>query len=244
MTVAVLLIAVAWLVTPRPVPLYDGVGLPDEPYRYVHAPAGARVTPAPTGATARSSVAKGLNITFLNAFSAESGPQVTVNLPDGGVAAASGPVTVRILALAPVGQPPGTSVDGNVYQVEISSPGGAVHLTPAAADGAVYLRAPRQIGKEVMLYRTAPGLPWRGLPTQQAGNDVWGAVPPGLGQFALAARAPLVYGPSAAGSGAAPAAVRPGRFPVAAAVLLGVLAVLAALVLLIRRRARHLPTST
>ena len=237
---AVVLIAVAWLVTPHPVPLYDGVGIPDEPYRYVQAPAGAKRTAAPTGGTGRSAVTNGTNSSFLNVFTGESGPQATVNVPDAGVAATSGSVTVRITPLAPSEPPPGSSLDGNVYQVDITSAQGSLSLTAAASQGAIYLRAPRQVPTEVVLYRSGPGQPWRGLDTQQAGNDVWGAVPPGPGQFALATKAPVVQGPSAAGAGAAvPAAVHTQSFPSWAVVLLGVLLALVAMILVIRRRANQ-----
>lgn len=43
-------LAAAWLLTPAAVPLYDGVGFPDEPYRYVVPPTGYRTTPPPTRA--------------------------------------------------------------------------------------------------------------------------------------------------------------------------------------------------
>lgn len=242
---AVLLIAVAWLVTPHPVPLYDGVGIPDEPYRYVHAPVGAKRTAAPTGATGGSAVTNGTNSSFLNVFTGESGPQATVNVPDAGVAAPSGPVTIRITPLAPSEPPPGPGIDGNVYQVDITSPNGPLSLTAAASQGAIYLRAPRQVPSEVVLYRSGPGQPWRGLDTQQAGNDVWGAVPPGPGQFALSTKAPVIQGPSAAGAGAAaPAAVHQQGFPGWAVVLLGVLLALVVMILVIRRRANHVADRT
>ena len=237
---AVLLVAVAWLVTPHPVPLYDGVGIPDEPYRYVHTPVGAKRTAAPTGGTGRSAVTNGTNSSFLNVFTGESGPQATVNVPDAGVAAPSGPVIVRITPLAPSGQPPGSSLDGNLYQVDITSAHGPLSLTAAASQGAIYQRAPRQVPTEVVLYRSGPGQVWRGLETQQAGNDIWGAVPPGPGQFALSTKAPVVQGPSAAGAGdAVPAPVHANNFPAWAVLLLGVLLALGAVILVIRRRANQ-----
>lgn len=237
---AVLLVAVAWLVTPHPVPLYDGVGVPDEPYRYVRAPVGAKRTTAPTGATGRSAVTNGANTSFLNVFTGESGPQATVNVPDAGVAAPSGPVTLRITPLEPSEPPPGSGIDGNVYQVDITSAQRPLSLTAAASQAAIYLRAPRQAPTEVVLYRSGPGQPWRALDTQQAGNDVWGAVPPGPGQFALSTKAPVVQGPSAAGAGhAAPAAVPTRGLPAWAVVLLGVLLALVAMILVIRRRANQ-----
>ena len=50
MLVAAALLGLGWLLTPRTAPpLYDGVGFPDEPYRFVVAPAGApKTTKAPT----------------------------------------------------------------------------------------------------------------------------------------------------------------------------------------------------
>ena len=237
---AVLLVAGAWLITPHPVPLYDGVGLPDEPYRYVHVPAGAKGTAAPTSGTGGSDVANGTNSSVLNVFTGESGPQATLDLPEGGVSAVSGPVTVQITPLAPLQDAPAATIDGNDYQVGVSSPDGPVGWTSVASQGALHLRAPRQGHTEVVLYRPGAGQPWRGLATEQSGNDVWGAVPPGPGQFALAASAPLVYGPSAAGTQTVPQA--PGHtkgFPAWAVVLLGVLLALVALIFVIRTRAAN-----
>ena len=213
---------------------------PDEPYRYVHAPAGAKHTAAPTSGVGGSDVSNGTNSAFLNVFTGESGPQATVNVPDGGVTAQAGPVTVQITPLAPTQEPAGTSIDGNVYQVDITAAQRPLSLTAAASQGAIYLRAPRQVPTEVVLYRSGPGQPWRGLDTQQAGNDVWGAVPPGPGQFALTTKAPVVQGPSAAGAGpAVPAAVHAKGFPAWAVALLGVLLALVAMILVIRRRANQ-----
>jgi hypothetical protein len=37
---ALVALPLAWLLAPGAVPLYDGINLPDEPYRYVVPPAG------------------------------------------------------------------------------------------------------------------------------------------------------------------------------------------------------------
>ena len=68
----------AWLLAPAVTPIYDGPGFPDEPYRYVQAPAGAKATKPPTTAKASVTVnSQGLSgAAYSN--SAEQGPQIVL----------------------------------------------------------------------------------------------------------------------------------------------------------------------
>lgn len=238
---AAVLVALAWLVTPNPVALYDGVGLPDEPYRYVNPPIGARSTPAPTGGSLSSEVLDGSNRDFLSVTTGEFGPQAAVSLPSGAVAVPSpGPVVVRVTPVAPSEQPAGTNVDGNVYQVDVMSPAGPARFTLLAAQAAIYLRAPTQRGGEVMQYRPGPGQAWRPLPTSQAGLDVWGAALPAPGQFALT-NGPAGAGSSVAADAAVPAGTpQAGGFPVLADILIGLVVFLALAVVVVRWRSADL----
>ena len=86
---ASVLVALGWFVTPQPVPVYDGVGAPDEPYRYVSAPAGVKSTPAPTSAAASTPVSAGASTNGLSLTSAETGPQVALFLPAAALGAPS-----------------------------------------------------------------------------------------------------------------------------------------------------------
>lgn len=109
---AALILWAGWLVTAHPVPIYDGLGLPDEPYRYVQAPAGAKHADPPTIGIGGVEVTHGVTNGFLNVFTGETGPQATVNLPEGGMSARGGPVSVQLMPLAPSDEPPGMSTTG------------------------------------------------------------------------------------------------------------------------------------
>lgn len=235
---AAALVMVGWLVTPHPVALYDGVGLPDEPYRFVTTPAGATARVAPTGGSMSMAVSDGTNRSDINVTTRESGPQATADFPQGSVAAQAGPVVVTLTPLAPTDQPVGTPVDGNVYQVDVTSPAGPVNFTAAAVDATVSLRAPQAGPRETMLYRPGTGQPWKALQTAQVGREVWAASLPGLGQYALAQDRPGSGGPAAAGPGGARDGA--GGLPVLAIALGGGVLVLLGVVAVVRRRS---PTS-
>ena len=201
---ALLLVALGWLVTPHAVPVYDGVGMPDEPYRYVDAPRGAAVTAKPTGAQDDVPVVAGVTAMNGNLVSAESGPQVTAFLPQGGLAASAGTVTITVVPQAPTQQPVDGRIDGNVYRLSITDPAGPVTFTAQAMDAAIYLRATTaaQPGP-VVECRTGPGRPWHQVSTSRAGNDVYAGKLPTAGEYALVfLRGPH---PLAATPGGAPA---------------------------------------
>ena len=72
---------VAWLVAGG-LPIYDGIGSPDEPYRYVAPPPGYRHTPAPTIASDKLPLKNGTNgNTYL--ASGEIGPQISIYVEAG-----------------------------------------------------------------------------------------------------------------------------------------------------------------
>lgn len=146
---AVAALAAAWLVTPSAVPLYDGVGFPDEPYRYVDPPAGYQTTPPPTrafGSVPAAKIAAGGETTpapgagptapaahsastrDIGVKSAEYGPQVELYVAKG---ALTGPAGVRgyqisAIPVAPSGNAtggqvdPDVRIDGDVYRVDIN----------------------------------------------------------------------------------------------------------------------------
>lgn len=192
-TAAGLLVLAGFLASPHAVPVYDGVGQPDEPYRYVSAPSGAPRTAAPTTAVATSPVAGGASTNGLSLTSGEVGPQLSAFVPAGALAASGGTVTVRATPLAATDQPKGARIDGNVYDVTVTDPVGPVTLTPKAALATLYLRATsaRQPGP-VMEHRAAAGQPWAALQTSRGGQDVYIAAFAGAGQYALAFRSGAV----------------------------------------------------
>lgn len=213
-----------WLVTPGAVPVYDGVSQPDEPYRYVSPPAGAKAAKAPTSALARTPVKAGESTSGLALSTAETGPQFSAYLPRFGLRATGSSVEVRVTPKAPTDQPTGARIDGNVYEVAFVDPAGPVTLTSKASLASLYLRATssRQPGP-VMEHRAAPGQPWTALDTSRGGLDVYVAALVGPGDYALAFR-------SAGGSPT-------GGFPVLPVALGGGVVVLVGIVLVLRRRA-------
>lgn len=219
---AAALVGVGWLVSPQAVPVYDGVGQPDQPYRYVTPPAGAKPGPPPTSASATTPVANGKGSAGLSAQTAEQGPQASVFVPPYGLAAPGGQITLSITPQAPADGPQGATVDGNVYVFALKDPAGPVTLTPQASIATLYLRATtaRQPGP-VMYHRAAQGEPWKPLTTSRGGQDVYVASFTGPGEYALA------FAPAKGSSGT----------PVLPLVLGGVLALLVVVVLVVRLRA-------
>lgn len=183
---ALLLVALGRLLSPAAVPVYDGIGAPDEPYRYVSPPAGATRTAEPTTARATSPVVRGVSTYGLSVATAESGPQFSLFLPPRAVSTTGGQLVVDVRPLAPTDQPAGARIDGNVYEVALRG-SGPVRLTPQAALAALYLRATtaRQ-PPPVVQHRASASEPWRPLATKRGGQDVYVASFPGPGQYALA----------------------------------------------------------
>ena len=218
--------ALGYLVTPGAVPVYDGVSQPDEPYRYVSPPTGAKPGKAPTSALGQSPVAGGISTSGLTLATSETGPQFSAYVPRGALGVSGGTVQVRVTPKAPTDPPAGARVDGNVYEVAFVDPAGAVTLTKAAALATLYLRATS--GKQpgpVMEHRPAPGQPWTELDTSRGGLDVYVASLVGPGDYVLAYPA----GRASTSGG--------GGLPVLPLVLGGAVVAAAGVVVVVRRRA-------
>jgi hypothetical protein len=183
--VAVLL-GLGALLSPGATPLYDGVGFPDEPYRFVPAREG---TPAATTATVSLRVTDGVNSGGLLANSAELGPQVSVYAPPRAFQVAAGSTAPITLTAKPVvltpPAPPG-EVESNVYAIVLSSPAGEVTIRSDAQRPGITLRAVSvREPLPVMFYRASAG-EWRELVTRRVGRDNFNAVAPGAGEYVLA----------------------------------------------------------
>jgi hypothetical protein len=170
------------------VPLYDGAQFPDEPYRYVAPPPGAKATAAPTVAKAPVLVKNGVNgAQFVN--SGEQGPQISLYVPATSLKAPAGATTITVTAtpMAPSAPLPsdGTIVT-NVYRVTASNPQGPVTVVgnQDSTTPALQMRAPsaKQPGP-VFEQRDATG--WQQLKTVRIGVDIYQAFAPRLGDFAL-----------------------------------------------------------
>lgn len=191
---AAAVLALVWVALPGGVPLYDGIGFPDEPYRYVVPPAGYQHTPRPLSGKGSSTVEGGINANTIYVNTDEVAPQVNVVVASQLLSATAAVRTITITATpeAPDRQPSKGAIDGNVYHVAIStSPSGTAAWAPPPGDAAslatVTMRATSaQSPPPVFLYRSAPNLPWRVEATSRFGNDIYRCLFVGFGDYALA----------------------------------------------------------
>jgi len=185
---AIALLLTAWLVSPAVMPLYDGPGNPDEPYRYVDAPAGSPQKGPPTTATSTIPVRNGVNTAVIT-NSAEVAPQISVYIPAGALQAPAGATTITVTATPSAPKPPlptdGTIV-GNVYTVTATAAGGPVAVVGKGDNQSptVQLRAPsaKQPGPTFELF---DGKKWTSSETIRVGQDRYQTFAPKLGMLAL-----------------------------------------------------------
>ncbi|MBK5306244.1 MAG: hypothetical protein JJD92_06100 [Frankiaceae bacterium] len=182
------LLAVAWLVTPQPVPLYDGIGFPDEPYRFV--PARSTSIPAATVGEVELKVAGGSNTGGLIVNSKEAGPQISVYAPPHAFAAAgTAPIVLRAEPVPPTPPLPDGTLDSNVYRLSLTSAAGPVTIVTAAQPPAITMRAVTIAPTlPVIEYRATPTESWRELKTRRVGRDNFNASAPGVGEYVLVQR--------------------------------------------------------
>ena len=181
-----LLVGLGFALSPQAVPVYDGIGQPDEPYRFVSPPRNGTTTAEPTSASIATPVAAGRSVNGMSVQTTEVGPQFSLYLPPGALGAAKGPITVTANPEAPTDQPPGARIDGNVYTVAYDAPG-PVTPTEKIAIATVYLRATSaKQPPPTVDYRPAAGQPWQVLKTSRGGTDIYVAAYPGPGQYAVA----------------------------------------------------------
>jgi hypothetical protein len=184
--VAGALLALVWLAVPgRHLPLYDGVGFPDEPYRWV-VPTGPITTSPPTSASTRVAISGGVSAD-VDARSAEQGPQVAVWVLRGGLQAPAGATsaTIRVEPIVPLPAPAGGTLVSNIYRVTAQTPAGPASLTAGSGQrAAIVLRAVSAMTPEPVVQRYADGR-WTALSTHRLGQDVWGAQLTMFGDYAL-----------------------------------------------------------
>ena len=162
---ALLLVALGRLASPTAVPVYDGVGAPDEPYKYVGRD-NAPVASVSASALVRAGASAGLSLR-----SAEQGPQVLIDVGEGAFATSATSVSLTATALAGDGEtvPQGT-VDGNVYRIA-ASPG--ARLVPEKAQGFLFLRAAVMTRPNpVIVHRSSATAAWEQVKTVRAGQDI------------------------------------------------------------------------
>jgi hypothetical protein len=181
--VALLLLGVGWAIAPRAaLPLYDGIGFPDEPYRFVQAPKGAPDTAPPTTGRASSTVTSG-RTHQLTANSAEQAPQVSVRIPPGRLTLTSGTTRVRLTAapVQPLPVPHGRYLWSNVYDVVVSP---EAELRSGGLQATITLRAATGQRPQPKIAYYADGR-WTMLATFATGRDVYIAELTQFGRFAV-----------------------------------------------------------
>jgi MYXO-CTERM domain-containing protein len=188
--VALLLLGAGWAIAPHDaLPLYDGVGFPDEPYRFVHAPKGAPDTKPPSTAHASAAVSGGRTSKQLTANSAEQAPQVSVRIPPGRLVVPSSTTRVSLTAAPaqPLSAPNGKYLWSNVYDVT-TSPSASLH--PGGLQATITMRAatPQQPAPKIAYYAAGH---WTLLPTFATGRDIYIAELTQFGRFAVIGSKPL-----------------------------------------------------
>jgi hypothetical protein len=190
--VALAVLGVGWAIAPRSaLPLYDGIGFPDEPYRFVQRPPSAPETKAPTTAHASSTVTKG-QVGSILAVSAEVAPQITVYIPKGRLVPPSGATDVAVTG-KPVRNLPashGEYLWSDVYTVS-PSPSGTT-FNSGGQQATITLRAagPQRPIPHIAYY-DGNGR-WTLLPTFPQGQDIYIAELTRFGQFAVIGDNPLL----------------------------------------------------
>jgi hypothetical protein len=187
--VAVAALLVAWIAVPSAVPIYDGIGNPDQPYRYVQPPAGAKKTPAPTVASTTIPVDPQQLSRSGYSNSAEIGPQVVYFVPAGALKAPAGATSIRITE-TPLAPAPPTPADGrivgNVYRVTATTSQGdavvvgrGIERTPT-----LDLRAPSAKQPGPVFEHLTAGV-WKQSATLRIGQDIYQTSAGSLGDWAL-----------------------------------------------------------
>jgi hypothetical protein len=186
----------AWMVVPpASTPLYDGIGAPDEPYRYVAPPAGAKHTQPPHVATADSDAGGGTNVHPFYVSSDEIGPQILLFISKGSLVVPTGVTGVRVTAtpVAPDRSPAGATIDGNVYRVVAVGLAGTTEqgsLTFGAhseSESTITMRATsaRQPSPS-FVFRATPTDTWQRVSAVRVGSDIYRATATHAGDYALA----------------------------------------------------------
>jgi hypothetical protein len=190
-TAALLVLGVGWSIAPHSaLPLYDGIGFPDEPYRFVQRPAGAQETKAPTTAHGTAAVTGGSNAPLV-AASAESAPQISLYIPKGKltVPAGTSQITLTGTPVKPVPTGPGQYLWSDVYTVA-ASPGSTTFKTGGSQATITLRAASAQRPQPSIAYRD--GNRWHLIPTFAQGRDIYIAELTRFGQFAVIGRNPLL----------------------------------------------------
>jgi hypothetical protein len=190
-----------WLVAPAAVPIYDGIGNPDEPYRYVAPPQGYQKTKPPTVDRAVIAVRGGhTGAGFAN--SGEQAPQISIYTPAAAFDVPAAATSVTVVATPEAPKPPlprAGTIWSNVYDITATADGQPVTLSPLKQrQPTIQMRAPTGQQPAPVFEHFGNGV-WTQFPTTRVGVDVYQVSPvPALGKWALVR---LAHPPTAAGTG-------------------------------------------
>lgn len=186
-----LAVIVASAVNHKAVPVYDGVGFPDEPYRYVVPPASQKpAAPPPTQAIAQVTPGEiNNNVNGVYVTSQENGPQVAISLSQNSLEIPPKTKTITIEAdpLAPTIQPKDGKIAGNVYRLKITGDAGAINFALSTNNNYKYidLRLPQGFPSgQVIEFRPFNGS-WARVQTSQVGTDIYETNLQATGDFAM-----------------------------------------------------------
>jgi hypothetical protein len=185
LAVAATLLAVFWTTREWDAgpPIYDGLPLQTEPYRFLQPTPGQATTAPPTSAS--ENVKPSLQGLPFIANTNESPPQAELQADPNALAIPpSVPnLTITITPVPPPAPIPNGRLDGNVYRMSITLPGGVPVAVRPGKHVTVFLRGTGVNGKTVM-DRFSAGR-WSALPTQIPGAGFHSADSDQLGDFAL-----------------------------------------------------------
>ena len=185
--VGLLAVATGASLAPHAAPLYDGIGFPDEPYRYAQVLADDPVkTPPPTTATATLALADGRNAQDCVLTTAETGPQLLAFVPKGAITTTGTAGPTLGISASPVAPdkpaPADGPIAGDIYRIATSAPA----RWHQGSDGTISLRSPQGIPvAPTMEFRKVGGHGWQALATTRVGNDIWESPLDDLGDYAL-----------------------------------------------------------
>jgi hypothetical protein len=184
---AIGLLAIVWLVSPPAgLPLYDGIGLPQEPYRYLQPPKG-QPSGLPPSSIHRTLVIANGNSPVYKVGTSESPPQAYYFMQYRALAIPPGAktITIDVRAVPPPGPAPsGSRLDGNVYRFAVTTSIGAPVRFQGGRKVSVELRGTGASGTPTLAQYAGGG--WTKLPTLVLlGENYYLANVHSLGDFAL-----------------------------------------------------------
>jgi hypothetical protein len=167
------------------VPLFDGIGFPDEPYRYAPGKGQKQPSKPATGINFTSAIDPSAgNSIYVN--SDEQGPQVLLDVDKKSLSFPSGSkkYAIKVTPSAPRNQPDEGSYLGNVYTLSFTSDVGPVSFSPRASS-TITLRLPKNNGLAPVMQFSKDGVSWTKLVTTKLGNDTYTSPVAGNGQYVL-----------------------------------------------------------